>query len=514
MTTGIGSASFTSSAPSPTAPVADPTWYGDIRYMFTDSDDAHMGNQGLDLTSYDAVVASASGIYGQVSAGNMPPGSPWPAAWTQTFLNWMIANYPKGTDTSSGGKSGAAALARVQGATATRIRKDINALQPPELATLKQAFSAIMAKDPGDPNSYFVQAGLHWLPAHPGLYCQHHVPSYNPWHRAFMLGFENALRSVPGCEQVTLPYWDITTPFPAILKSAPFDAYTLPQDVGLGYNAGYVTQRYSYPDIAANLAQFDVTGDINRALTKNNWEDFHGLIDGRSNNTIISAHDSGHGSIGPTMADQNVAAFDPVFWFFHANWDRLFWQWQTEMNATILRGLMTTIESSASKAIFSVPVLESMVPFKLKTVDIVDSVSNLDVDYQPPQAGAVAMKVAKLQEAALAAKPFRVKTDMVNVRVRGINRLKIPGGFSVHLLKDDKPIASRFFFQPTEVEKCESCVNNATVHFDFELPLDAVKDGQLSVRVEPVDKSFVGNNFPSKMMGNPTVDVHLLLHHE
>jgi len=103
---------------------------------------------------------------------------------------------------------------------------------------------------------------------------------------------------------------------------------------------------------------------------------------------------------------------------------------------------------------------------------------------------------------------------MVNVRVRGINRLKIPGGFTVHLLKDDKPIASRFFFQPTEVEKCESCVKSATVHFDFELPLDAVKDGRLSVRVEPVDKSFVGDNFPPKMMGNPTVDVHFLLHHE
>jgi tyrosinase len=203
-----------------------------------------------------------------------------------------------------------------------------------------------------------------------------------------------------------------------------------------------------------------------------------------------------------------------VFWFFHSNWDRLFWQWQTRMNATTLQGLLTTIESSASKTIFTVPVLETLAPFKLKTVDIVDSVNGLSVDYQPPQAGAVAMILPKLQESALAAKSFRVKTDNVNVRVRGINRLKIPGSFTVHLLKDDKPIASRFFFQPTEVEKCENCVNNATVHFDFELPLDAVKDGQLSVQVEPVDKKFVGAVFPSKLMGNPTVDVHFLLHHE
>jgi len=260
-TTKTGNPSFTASAPSKTDPVANPTWYGDIRYMFDGTDQAHMGNQGLDLTSYDAVVGSAGGIYGQVSGGFMPPGSPWPAAWTQTFLNWMIANYPKGTDATAPSQTGAATMLAT---TASRIRKDVNALTPPEVALLKQAFSGMMAKDPSDPNCYFVQAGLHWLPAHPALYCQHHVPAYNPWHRAFLLGFENAMRSVPGCEQVTLPYWDITTPFPELLKSAPFDAYTLPQDVGQGYNAGYVTQRYPYPQIEANLAQFDVTGDINR----------------------------------------------------------------------------------------------------------------------------------------------------------------------------------------------------------------------------------------------------------
>jgi tyrosinase len=45
-------------------------------------------------------------------------------------------------------------------------------------------------------------------------------------------------------------------------------------------------------------------------------------------------------------------------------------------------------------------------------------------------------------------------------------------------------------------------VNNATVHFDFELPLDAIKDRKLSVQVEPVDKNFVGASFPAKMMDN------------
>ena len=38
---------FYSDSPSKTNPVANPTWYADIRYMFTATDDAHMGNQGL-----------------------------------------------------------------------------------------------------------------------------------------------------------------------------------------------------------------------------------------------------------------------------------------------------------------------------------------------------------------------------------------------------------------------------------------------------------------------------------
>jgi hypothetical protein len=195
----MATTAFTSSAPDKTTPVANPTWYGDVRYMFTDDDVSHMGAQGLDLTTYDSVVANASSIYGQVSAGNMPPKSPWSDAWTQTFLNWIIANFPKGTDTA--GKASVASLAAAQ--AASRIRKDINDLTQPELATLRQAFSGIIAKAPTDPNSYFVQAGIHYWPAHPALYCQHHVPAYNPWHRPFLLGFENALRSIPGCEQVT-----------------------------------------------------------------------------------------------------------------------------------------------------------------------------------------------------------------------------------------------------------------------------------------------------------------------
>jgi tyrosinase len=502
----------------PTPPVANPTWYGQIRDMFSTMSRAHMAAQGLDLGSYSQVVNHAGDIYQQVAAGNMPPGAPWPADWVATFLNWMNAGYPKGTPPAAGTASPFAARAKTLAAAAptTRIRKDVTTLTPAELTLLKKAFTEIMARDMNAPNGYFVQAGYHWYPA-PNTYCMHHVAGYNPWHRAYMLSFENALRSVPGCEEVTLPYWDITTPFPDVLKSAPFDAYTLPQTVGPGYEKGYVTNRYSYDVIAANLQKYEVSADVARALSKTDWQDFHGLFADAPNNTIIAAHDAGHDSIGPTMSDQSVAAFDPVFWFFHCNWDRLFWAWQQKMGATDLHGLMTTIDQSidpVSYQLFTDPELGMLNPFtkgplKLNAVAIIDSVQGLDVSYQSvPAAAAFSARTRRLLPASRA---FSVDGSRVNVRVGGINRLQIPGSFAVHLQKDGKTIASRAFFQPSETQKCANCVANAIVHFDFDLPLSEVQGGKLSVWVEPANKDFVGDRFPHKLMGNPTIEVHLPL---
>ena len=507
---------FYSDSPSKTNPVANPTWYADIRYMFTATDDAHMGNQGLDLTSYDAVVASASGIFAQVSADNMPPGDPWPQAWKDTFLNWIIANFPKGTQAPSVAKASGLGLAATH--TASRVRKEITTLSPSELKTLKKAFQGIMDLDSTDPNSYFMQAATHWLPA--PLDCQHHVPAYNPWHRAYLVSFENALRTVSGCADVTLPYWDVTTPFPDVLKSAPFDKYKLPEAIGGGFDKGYVTQRFPYDEIANNLQNLSVAEDLTRALTMNTWEGFHGGFDGATQNTIIMAHDGGHLSIGTTMENQNVAAFDPIFWFFHSNWDRLFWQWQQEMDATTLQGLLTTISGSdsGSRDIFTKPALQTifMKPFAeqaphLTTVDVIDSINNLDIDYEHPAIMVAGMKGSETKQFAPASEGFSVDPEMVNVHVGGVNRLNIPGSFKVHLLKDGEIISSRAVFQPVEPEQCENCKKNAIAGFDFELPLAAISGGKLSVKVEPVDKSFVGGKFPDKMMGNPTVDVHLRL---
>jgi hypothetical protein len=80
---------------------------------------------------------------------------PWPADWVGTFLNWINNGYPKGMPPAAavGALFAARSASSLAVATATRVRKDITTLSVGELALLKQAFTALMAKDPSSPRA-------------------------------------------------------------------------------------------------------------------------------------------------------------------------------------------------------------------------------------------------------------------------------------------------------------------------------------------------------------------------
>jgi len=152
------------------------------------------------------------------------------------------------------------------------------------LDNLVKAFRGIQALPPSDPNSFEALAGLHGEPfrgfgaVNPNVYggfCNHNNILFPTWHRVYLLKLENALRStgIPGCENVTLPFWDETRnliihdgrdPIPACLTEPlypldgrrvpnPLYSYKLQQAIvqwTLGANsryskpAGYTTVRY------------------------------------------------------------------------------------------------------------------------------------------------------------------------------------------------------------------------------------------------------------------------------
>ena len=107
-----------------------------------------------------------------------------------------------------------------------RVRRSITELQDEyrsgntkPLDDVMRAWKGIKELPPDDPRSFFIIGGYHGEPFRGagwgvganifwGGYCQHGNVLFPIWHRFYLLRIENALRSIPGCEDVTLPFWD------------------------------------------------------------------------------------------------------------------------------------------------------------------------------------------------------------------------------------------------------------------------------------------------------------------
>ena len=99
----------------------------------------------------------------------------------------------------------------------TDIQADYDAGNTAELENLMRAWKGIKDLPPDDPDSFFMLGGFHgepfrgpgaWANVWWGGYCQHGTVLFPTWHRAYLYKLENALRSIPGCASVTLPFWD------------------------------------------------------------------------------------------------------------------------------------------------------------------------------------------------------------------------------------------------------------------------------------------------------------------
>ena len=111
--------------------------------------------------------------------------------------------------------------------TALRVRRSIQELQDDftegnkkPLEDLMRAWKGIKELPSDDPRSFFVLGGYHGEPfrgagwgnsSYWGGYCNHGNVLFPTWHRIYLLKLEEALRSIPGCGDVTLPFWDETS---------------------------------------------------------------------------------------------------------------------------------------------------------------------------------------------------------------------------------------------------------------------------------------------------------------
>lgn len=496
--------------------VSNPTYMADIRHFFTEGDFQCMTPQGINLETYSGVKLNALRLYFRVEDGSMPPpstGRTWSKNRVKTFYNWMKNGYPRGNaapqpvtiSTTESNDADESIL---------RVRKNITALNDAEITLLKKAFSGIMAKPADDPQSYFSLAGIHWLPG-PNYYCRHHENAYNPWHRSYLIQFENALRSIEGCENITLPYWDIKDKtLPSILYEEPFKSYTIPQELcsisGQCYPAGYVTQRYDAATVAKNIHEtYKIPEIIDEALGYSFWEKFNGWngIE-RTQGGIILAHDNGHNASGTTMQQQNIAAFDPIFWFFHCNWDRVWWKWQQEYNATTLAQFKTHLADSDDWLVD--PVLNPIPPFSETTAKTID-LTSLGVSYQHPAnepvANAVTPKVGSIKASAMNVEA----NPKVSIRAKGVDRTQIPGSFDAVLKADNQVISTKGFFQSEDPKACNNCKSKSIVNFDFVVDQSEICGKKIHLDIRYISNTGKMHSFPLSSCGDPTLNARILL---
>ncbi len=225
-----------------------------------------------------------------------------------------------------------------------RYRKNVDDMTATEWAALAEAINALHQKDQGmdqnptpvnqplDSYEYFVK--VHGSVAKPQWGCEHVSELIWPWHRAFLLHFENALNAVrkPGSPVITLPYWDWTD------TATGQNGYPQPYEDS---QIGLVHPRRAYPkqsfsgsplDIASGFEPGSSKQFIEKLLAAKSWTSFGGTAKSATfpspGDLELQAHNSMHGYIGIDNATTRLSVRDPVFWAHHANLDRLVAEWQ------------------------------------------------------------------------------------------------------------------------------------------------------------------------------------------
>ncbi|CRK59534.1 putative tyrosinase [Alloactinosynnema sp. L-07] len=181
-----------------------------------------------------------------------------------------------------------------------------------------------------------------------GVRIGHRAPSFLPWHRRFLLDFENALKAINPA--VDLPYWDWTTAGSTStlwstsfmgpngsstqnwrVTSGPFAQssgnWTLNVRTDsnnylrrrFGAGTGTVLPTAAQVSTVLGLTNYDTSPWNSTSLTS-----FRNQLEGWNGPNL---HNRVHVWVSGTMAGFG-SPNDPVFWMHHCNIDRLWSQWQ------------------------------------------------------------------------------------------------------------------------------------------------------------------------------------------
>lgn len=199
----------------------------------------------------------------------------------------------------------------------------------------------------------------------------HQNSAFGPWHRYYLLRFEQALQAVN--PTVTLPYWDWTDH--AATENIIFqDDFMGPNGGPGGVGGGTVRSGYFafnkpgtggnptplppwWPGGAGGLAgwrvktqlhqgwgttlqrsfspfaSLETQADVQTCLGKPNYENPNGFRPFLEGGGVFQMHNGMHGWVGGNMGDPNSSPNDLIFFMHHCNIDRLWAMWQIDGHA-------------------------------------------------------------------------------------------------------------------------------------------------------------------------------------
>jgi tyrosinase len=223
-----------------------------------------------------------------------------------------------------------------------RIRRNEADLTEGEREAFLRAFRELhRTAGPGGKSRFSEFVNIHGNPLHNMHSLSHHpvagVQRFLPWHRVYLLKFEDALRAIE--PTVTLPYWEwsgrgrhlppwLEKEMPTGVDLGGFAPYEVTAALPAGRRAVESWTGSRKHDVTRNPGHpnnLPTRSDIAARLQRDRYTTFTLAIEGAYPG---GAHNAVHGWVGGSMSAVPTAPADPLFWLHHAEIDRLWAIWQ------------------------------------------------------------------------------------------------------------------------------------------------------------------------------------------
>ncbi len=394
----------------------------------------------LDLSDYGCVKAASARIYQYLHSRKMPltddPAEYWPAQALETFRQWVNQGWRRSADDPLNPEERIALPSPHP--EPLQMRRDLSSLSQDELDDYRMRFDVCFQVRDASADA----PGQTFFAIH-GDWCLHYQEAFLLWHRAYLLAFEKRLgcavpywnwyaedAAIDGSPNAGLPqaFKDLTYvhPLSGELRPNPLRFATARRGVSKacmpppdprpepGGRCHWVQRdpllyTSGDQDRAARVRKIGLTRlyqqQVQRALAFHDFSHPQGMGQPWANipsfdpppadslyvyrnynfdGAYEQPHDNYHGWVGPDMADNAFTAYDPVFWSYHANIDRLFEVWlrahATQATFTANIGLSPFAGPRANRIEFTDPR-----PFVYTTIgDLAKDSRALGYDFAPP----------------------------------------------------------------------------------------------------------------------------------